>query len=104
MTEFSAAASSGTDTFAPAGDARTCALCSDGISRDETRTASGQALCTRCANQLAADLAAEKNITARLPIALAGGTVGALVAAGVWAAIVVLTNYEIGFVALLDEA
>ncbi|WP_373045373.1 hypothetical protein [Vulgatibacter sp.] len=102
MHQFPVAPSATTDAVASNhADARLCSLCSNAVPTHETRTAELRPLCTGCADQLEKDLAAEKNLGSRFPVALAAGIAGALVAAGVWAAIVVFTEYEVGYVAVL---
>lgn len=86
---------------AASADASTCALCAGAIDSWEKRTVDSRPLCTRCADRLAKELAAEQQLGGRLPMALAAGGLGALVAAGIWAAIVVFTEYEVGIVAVL---
>lgn len=60
--------------------------------------ASGVTFCERC---VARQDATEGSAAPRLPLALVGGAVGALVGAGVWAALAVFTNFEVGYVAVL---
>src|SRR5687767_11670439 len=78
-----------------------CSLCQNPIAAGGGTTINGNAVCETCAAQVQAELAAEQQTGARFPLALAGGGAGALVGAIVWAVIVVLTNYEIGYVAVL---
>lgn len=77
--------------------AQACAVCGfvvEGVAPG----ASGVAICDGCSGRQAA---ASGSGAPRLPLALAGGAVGALVGAGVWAAIAVFTNFEVGYVAVL---
>lgn len=57
----------------------------------------GGSVCARCLEQRAAQTATAP----RFPLALLGGAVGALLGAGVWTAISVFTNFEVGYVAVL---
>jgi len=82
-------------------DARTCTQCAGAIDSYETRTVDQRPLCTRCADALAAALAAEKRLDGRLPMALAAGLTGAMLGAGIWAAVAVFARREVGVVALL---
>lgn len=86
----------------PAGtEGISCARCAGNVEREETRTVQKQRVCTRCAEKVLADLAAERDVAPRLPFALAGGFVGASVAAAIWTAIAVFARYEVGIVAVL---
>ncbi|WP_375766584.1 hypothetical protein NR798_33540 [Archangium gephyra] len=78
-----------------------CALCQNPIAAGAGTSINGNPVCDSCAAQVQAELAAEQQTGARLPLALAGGAAGALVGAIIWAVIVVATNYEIGYVAVL---
>jgi hypothetical protein len=78
-----------------------CALCRNPIAAGAGTMINGNPVCDRCAAQVQAELAAEQQTGARMPLALAGGAAGALVGAVIWAVIVVVTNYEIGYVAVL---
>lgn len=78
----------------------TCALCGQTIPGIPRHSVQGRPLCATCAGQLERELEAEKG-TARVPLATAGGLAGALVGAGVWAAVAVFGNLQIGFIAVL---
>ncbi len=78
-----------------------CALCQNPIAAGAGTIINGNPVCDRCAAQVQAELAAEQQTGARFPLALAGGAAGALVGAVIWAVIVVATDYEIGYVAVL---
>ena len=77
-----------------------CALCGGAIAAGEQRSVQGRPVCASCAQQLEQELEAERG-SARLPFAAAGGLAGALVGAGVWAAVAVFGNLEIGIIAVL---
>ncbi|MFL5345927.1 MAG: hypothetical protein ACJ8AT_14145 [Hyalangium sp.] len=78
-----------------------CSLCQKPIAAGAGTSINGNLVCGSCAAQVQAELAAEQQTGARFPLALAGGAAGALVGAVIWAVIVVATDYEIGYVAVL---
>ncbi|MFL5319996.1 MAG: hypothetical protein ACJ790_10115 [Myxococcaceae bacterium] len=78
-----------------------CALCQTPIAEGTSAVVNGTQVCNNCAAQIQAELAAEQSTGARFPLAIAGGAIGALIGAFVWAAIVVITNFEVGYVAVL---
>lgn len=63
--------------------------------------ANGQAICGACAGRIGQELEAERGGWNEIPLAAAGGAVGAALGAAVWAGIVVATNFEVGYVAVL---
>lgn len=81
--------------------AAACSLCQNPMAAGGGTSINGNPVCDSCAAQVQAELAAEQQTGARFPIALAVGAAGALVGAIIWAVIVVATNYEIGYVAVL---
>src|SRR5687768_15353969 len=81
--------------------AAACSLCQNPMAAGAGTSLNGHPVCDSCAAQVQAELEAEQQTGARFPIALAGGAAGALVGAVIWAVIVVATNYEIGYVAVL---
>ena len=78
-----------------------CSLCQKPLAAGAGTSINGNPVCNSCAEQVQAELEAEQQVGARLPLALAGGAAGALVGAIIWAVIVVATNYAIGYVAVL---
>lgn len=78
-----------------------CALCQKPMAAGAGTTINGNPVCDSCAAQVQSELVAEQETGARFPMALAGGAAGALVGAIIWAIIVVVTNFEIGYVAVL---
>lgn len=57
-------------------------------------------MCRECRVQVEAKLVDEKPDASRLATALVGGVTGAILGGALWAAIVLITNYEVGYVAL----
>jgi len=78
-----------------------CALCQEPIGEGPLRYVNQQQVCFRCGEQVIAELAAERGRAAHYPGALAVGLGGALLGAAVWAAIAVVTDLEVGYVAVL---
>lgn len=76
----------------------TCALCGVPVG-DGAPLAGGQPVCPSCASNVRQELEAERGM-GTFPVALAVGAAGAAIGAAVWAAIVVLTNFEVGYVAV----
>ncbi len=79
----------------------TCELCSAGITPGTEKFANGHRICPSCAAQLDAELSQGQASAEVLPRAAAFGALGAIVAAAAWAAVVIITNYEIGYLAVL---
>ena len=89
-----------------AGDAQpaaalTCELCSATIAPGQEKVANGHRVCAACAAQLEAEVAQGQASADVVPRAAAFGALGALIGAAVWAVVVIVTNYEIGYLAVL---
>jgi hypothetical protein len=78
-----------------------CQLCGAALRPQTAFTVGGHVTCQACLDQLEAEIAEGEVDGARLPAALLGSLLGALVGAAVWAGIVIATDYEIGYVAVL---
>jgi hypothetical protein len=78
-----------------------CTLCSRTLTPEITCTVNGQLACTSCAEQVQREVEQQTASGNTYPLAVLGGLVGTLVSAAIWAAIVVVTNYEVGYVAIL---
>jgi hypothetical protein len=78
-----------------------CELCSASVPANESKLANGHRVCAACARQLQAELASANAPPDVLPRAVAMGALGALLGAGVWAAVLIITNFEIGYLAVL---
>ena len=78
-----------------------CALCHTNVALSTTKLANGHRVCPACALQLERELAQGDARTDDLPRAVALGALGALVGAAAWALVVVLTDFEIGYLAVL---
>ena len=83
-----------------AASAGECALCKRAICRNCQNLVNSKSVCAPCRAQIASELAAEQAQAASLPMALAGGVLGAIVCGAAWAAMVVITNLEIGYAAV----
>ena len=79
---------------------RPCKLCNKPTCKNCRRMVNGKRVCPACCEQVEAELKAEQASGANVPIALAAGLVAALISGSVWALIVVLTNMEVGYVAI----
>lgn len=77
-----------------------CTLCEKPICGNCGRLLNGRRVCQVCADKVAAELAAEQADGGRLPLAAALGVAAAVLGGAVWAAIVVLANVEVGYVAI----
>jgi hypothetical protein len=78
-----------------------CELCSASVRVDESRFANGHRVCATCAGQLESELARASVPADVLPRAVAMGALGALVGAGIWALVLIVTKFEIGYLAVL---
>jgi hypothetical protein len=78
-----------------------CALCHANVSASSTKLANGHRVCSACALQLESELAQGSDRADDLPRAALLGALGALVGAAAWATVVVLTDFEIGYLAVL---
>jgi hypothetical protein len=79
-----------------------CALCNQQVPAQTTKLANGHRVCTSCALQLETELAQGSAAAADvLPRAALMGALGALVGAAVWAGVVIITEFEIGYLAVL---
>lgn len=79
---------------------RPCPLCGLPVG-PKVIMANDQRVCGSCAARLDQELDAERGAWNDFPLAAAGGAVGAALGAAVWAGIVVATNFEVGYVAVL---
>ncbi len=77
-----------------------CALCQAPVCSRCRTYANTKAVCQTCAASIQAELAAEKAGVLHMPGAILGGFIAALVGAGAWAAITIITNLQIGYVAV----
>jgi mannose/fructose/N-acetylgalactosamine-specific phosphotransferase system component IID len=87
-------------TLAPL-DQVSCALCRAAITPSVAVLVNDQPLCATCENRVAQELREQQQIAPRLLPAVLLGAAGALVGAVVWAAIMVATEFEVGYVAVL---
>ena len=94
MSEVTSAADAGAALVA-------CELCSASIRVDQSKFANGHRVCAACAQQLQSELAQLSAPPDVLPRAIVMGALGALVGAAVWALVLIVTNFEIGYLAVL---
>jgi hypothetical protein len=83
-----------------AASAAACALCGRPICKHCRCVVNMKFTCASCRDQVVAELSAEKAGVARLPAAVGGGIVAAVLAGAAWAIIAVVTKMEIGFAAV----
>jgi hypothetical protein len=86
---------------APSVENVACALCGTQVPASTTQFVNGHATCPSCLAKVQAEIAGQKGTMLELPMALTGALAGAVAGAAVWAAIVVFTNFEVGYVAVL---
>ncbi len=78
-----------------------CSLCGKSVLQSSLASVNGRAACASCVGRVRAELAAQAPTPGVFPLATAGGLVGALIGAAVWTGIVIATDYQVGFVAVL---
>lgn len=78
-----------------------CELCSAKVSASETKLANGHRICAACARQLETELAQAAAPVEVFPRPVLLGALGALSGAAVWTLVVVITDWEIGYLAVL---
>src|SRR5262245_48858282 len=84
-----------------AADMAACSLCQCQVPRATTYVVNGQVSCAECVAKVRAELTAQAPGGAKLLVAAAGGLGGALVGAAVWAGVAIVTNFEVGYIAVL---
>jgi hypothetical protein len=85
----------------PPEDVETCALCGVSIMKNRVQFLNAQPACPACVDQVKNEVAEQKPEAMHYPMAFLGGLVGAALGAAVWAGIAVVTNLEVGYVAIL---
>ncbi len=78
-----------------------CQLCGVKLAPGTARFVSGHAACAACVEQLQAEVSESEAGVGSLPTASLGALVGALLGAAAWVGIVIATEYEVGYVAIL---
>jgi hypothetical protein len=87
----------------PQADAKSqkaCPLCGKPTCKACRTLVNSQYLCRGCRDQILQELEAERAGAIRLPPAILAGLAGAVIGGGIWALIVILTNFAIGYVAV----
>lgn len=82
-------------------DRATCALCNSVVPRVETYLVNSQVGCAACVAKVREELATQVPGGMNLLAAAGGGLAGALAGAAVWAGVAVVTNMEVGYIAVL---
>jgi len=77
-----------------------CALCERPICASCRGVVNGKNVCAECRAKVFSELEAEQADVARVPAAVGGGVVAAILCGAAWAAMVVATNFEIGYAAV----
>jgi hypothetical protein len=77
-----------------------CAVCANQVDTFTTREVNGQPVCRTCNAQIHEELSTERS-SPSWALAVIGGLVGSVIGAVVWAAIALIGNVEIGYVAIL---
>src|SRR5262245_8545103 len=96
------AGAAGVSVAAPdAPNAPRCVLCQAELPPGASRRVNGQQVCAVCASQVEKELAASKGSAFGFLPAAVGGLVGAVAGGLAWAAIAIMSGYEIGYVAVL---
>ncbi len=83
-----------------AASAGACALCERPICKNCRGVVNGKEVCTDCRGKVVAELQAEQAGGVHYPAAIGGGVVAAVLCGAAWAAMVVVTNFEIGYAAV----
>jgi hypothetical protein len=80
--------------------AKPCALCGRPTCRNCRSLVDRRYVCAACREQIETELMAERAGAPRLLPAIVGGAAGALLGAILWAAVAVITDLEVGYVAI----
>lgn len=76
-----------------------CSVCGADLPPESFRTVADLLACANCTARIEAAIAAEVPPAAAWPTAVAAGAIGAALSGAVWAAIAVLTDFEVGLLA-----
>lgn len=82
------------------GTVEECSLCGAPAPEESRAVVARQIVCLECRDKVEDELKAQQAGAASLVPAIAGALAGAMIAAVIWAAIVVITDFEVGYVAL----
>jgi len=77
-----------------------CVLCQRPICKNCRAVVNAKAVCADCRDKVLAELRSEQAAAVHYPAAIGGGIVAAVIGGAAWAMMVVLTNLEIGYVAV----
>jgi hypothetical protein len=77
-----------------------CVLCERSICRNCRAVVNAKAVCADCRDKVLAELRSEQAAVGHYPAAIGGGIVAALLCGAAWAAMVVVTDVEIGYAAV----
>ncbi len=77
-----------------------CVLCERPICKNCRAVVNGKAVCADCRDKVLAELRSEQAGAVHYPAAIGGGILASLLGGAAWAAMVAITNLEIGYVAV----
>ncbi|MEK7449441.1 MAG: hypothetical protein AAB019_08155 [Planctomycetota bacterium] len=77
-----------------------CATCNQAIAQPDVFYINDKPVCENCRKKLAMELQMQRVKGADIVTGLLGGGLAAIVAAVIWAGLVILTGYEVGYVAI----
>jgi hypothetical protein len=83
-----------------AASVKPCQLCQGPVCDNCRVIVNGKRVCGVCQEQIVTELKKERADSSALPMSIGAGVVSAVVCGAVWAAITVVTNMEIGWVAI----
>lgn len=78
-----------------------CGLCTRPTCRKCGGYVNSRPVCKNCVAQIQQELDAERADASHIPGGLIGGVIGALLGGGIWAAVAIVTNLAIGYLAVL---
>lgn len=82
------------------GSAGACVLCQRPICRNCRAIVNAKAVCADCRDKVLVELRSEQAAAGHFPAAIGGGIAAAVLCGAAWAAMVVLTDFEIGYAAV----
>jgi len=88
-------------TPTPTSSTVNCSLCKADLGTGPAQAANGHPVCPKCLADLQTELAAQAPTSKAIILGIIGSLLGTLIAAGVWAAVTIMTNYEVGYIAIL---
>jgi hypothetical protein len=80
--------------------AGTCVLCHRAICKNCRGVVNSKHVCADCRTKVLNELEADKATVIKMPLALAGGVIAAVLSGAAWATMIVVTHMAIGYAAL----